>query len=81
MLPPPAKELRPRRLTRKPRHTQRVWRLDIVGEAFDRWRGIGHNQGLSSDTEIAVFLMQQSVKLPSLWLESFGIFFFNYVSL
>ncbi|XP_076435969.1 uncharacterized protein LOC143275615 [Babylonia areolata] len=55
---PAPQEPRPRRMTRKPRHTQRVWRPDIQGEPLDRWRHIGQNQGLTSDTEIAVFLMQ-----------------------
>lgn len=53
------RETRSRRVTRKPRYTQRVWRLDIIGDAFDRWRRIGEHHGLTSDTEIAVFLMQQ----------------------
>ena len=59
MLPPPSKELRPRRMTRKPRHTQRVWHPDITGQPMDKWRGIGQTQGLSNDTEIAVFFMEQ----------------------
>ncbi|KAK7090294.1 hypothetical protein V1264_010109 [Littorina saxatilis] len=58
MLPPASKELRPRRSTRKPPHTQRVWRLDIMGDAFDKWRQIGQSKHLTNDTEIAVFLME-----------------------
>lgn len=55
----PVRESRPRRATRKPRYTQRVWRLDIIGDAFDRWKNIGTSQGMNNDTDIALFLMQQ----------------------
>ncbi|XP_025080065.1 zinc finger protein 2-like isoform X3 [Pomacea canaliculata] len=54
----PVRESRPRRATRKPRYTQRVWRLDIIGDAFDRWKNIGTSQGMNNDTDIALFLMQ-----------------------
>lgn len=56
--PQPPNVAKSRTTKRKPQNTKRVWRPDIVGDAVDQWRVIGNLQGLRSDTEIAVFLMQ-----------------------
>lgn len=40
-------------------YIQQLQQLAIDGEILERWRRIGSTQGLSSDSEIANFLIQQ----------------------
>lgn len=44
---------------RKSCQTQRHWCLDLIGDTRSRWQQIGTDQGLSSDTQIASFLINQ----------------------
>lgn len=47
------------RVARLQQYRQGVWELNFDFRAFERWRSIGSLHGLSSDTEIASFLLQQ----------------------
>ena len=48
------------RRRKKPRqHLHQVQPVDIGGDAFKMWSDVGLSLGLSSDPEIATFLLQQ----------------------
>ena len=47
------------RVARLQQYRQGVWELNFDFHAFERWRRVGAVEGLTSDTEIACFLLHQ----------------------